>query len=91
MLWDVTFNFRDNLRARVANSKYLYGEDKLGYKFVPDHFAKKWDLNEDEFEELITQPHWEYRNTFISIPEILRPLVGVTDYQRYAEEKYAIG
>lgn len=90
LLWDVTFNFRDNLRKRVANSQYLYGEDRPGYKFVPDHFAKKWDLDETEFEELLLQVHWEYHDTFINIPEVLKPLLGVTDYQRYTEEKYGI-
>lgn len=82
MLWDVTFCFRDNLRQRIANSRSLYGEAKPGYKFVPPHFAQKWDLDEVEFEELLNQPHWEYQTTFINIPNILKRLIGITDYKK---------
>jgi glycosyltransferase involved in cell wall biosynthesis len=80
LLWDVTFNFRDNVLARCRNNAFLYGTD-ISYKFVPDHFAKPFEYTYEQVWDLLKEEHWEYQTTFIDIPEILKPLVGETKYK----------
>lgn len=85
LLWDVTFNFRDNLANRIRNNAELYG-GKPSYKMTPYHFTAPYELSQDEMSELMSQPHWEYTGTPFNIPDVLKPLVGMTSYPRNYEE-----
>jgi len=79
-LWDVTYNFRDNLVDRLRNNSILHGGDP-NYTFVPYHCTLPVRLSLQGFEEIIKEPHWEWKTSPFNLPESLKLLVGKTRYE----------
>lgn len=79
-LWDCTNCFRDNWRARVEAQTELWNE-KPRYQQTPVHFISPTDLEEEDIDYFLSQPHWEWTQTPLTIPENLRHLVGMTRYE----------
>jgi glycosyltransferase involved in cell wall biosynthesis len=80
-LWDITNCFRDNWMNRVKKQAELR-DDKPQYLMVPIHCTLPANLSEHDAQQWIYGGrHWEWTNTPFAIPEILRPLVGMTKYE----------
>lgn len=80
-LWDVTNCFRDNWLNRVKQQAELR-DDKPQYIFTPLHTLHKSEYTEQEAQKIIYGGRvWTKKNTPFNVPEILRPLVGVTKYE----------
>lgn len=78
-LWDVTNCFRDNWMNRVEQQARLWNEEPK-YRMVPLHASEPWEITREQAEERLKEPHWEWRYSPLALPEILKPLVGVTKY-----------
>jgi len=83
-LWDCTNCFRDNWRARVKAQAALWDQEPV-YKGVPVHFNYPVEMDAGTVELFLEQAHWSWKTTPLTIPDILRPLVGK---QRYEPEGY---
>ena len=82
-LWDITNCFRDNFIARVEQQAELRKNTETpepNYMMVPLHFTHPVKLTREQAEERLKEPHWEWKNTPLNIPEILKPLLGKTKY-----------
>lgn len=79
LLWDVTNCFRDNWFERKAQQAELWGTPRP--LMVPEHFTHPVELRPEEEARRLGEPHWEFTSTPLAIPEILKPLVGVTRYE----------
>lgn len=79
-LWDVTNCFRDQFVARAVQNSELW-EQEPNFKRVPihSHMPVK-QMSEEEIAAFLAEPHWTWKETPLAIPEILRPLLGVTCY-----------
>lgn len=78
-LWDITNCFRDNWMARVEQQARLWNEEPK-YRMVPLHFSHPIELTREQAEKRLKEDHWTWSTTPLDIPEILKPLVGVTKY-----------
>lgn len=83
-LWDATNCFRDNWMQRVRNQAELWG-GLPRYRHVPYHFTMApIELHEGEPETmLLKRDHWTWKRSPFDLPDILKPLVGVTDYREH--------
>lgn len=80
-LWDITNCFRDNWLKRVEQQARLR-DDKPQYIFVPLHTLHRSEFSEDEAKRIVHgRKIWTWTNTPFNIPEILKPLVGITKYE----------
>lgn len=79
-LWDVTYCFRDNVLDRAEQNARLWHETPK-YRFTPYHFMARPELTRPEVEQLLQQPHWTATATPFALPDILKPLVGMTKYE----------
>jgi glycosyltransferase involved in cell wall biosynthesis len=80
-LWDITNSFRDNWINRVNKQAELRNTNPQ-YLMTPIHALHKVELTEAEAHQwLFSGRHWTWTETPFNIPEILRPLVGVTRYE----------
>ncbi len=80
-LWDVTNCFRDNWMNRVAKQAEMRRE-KPQYLMTPVHALQHAIITEAEAQQNIYgSGFWHWKETPFAIPEILRPLVGVTKYE----------
>lgn len=77
-LWDCTNCFRDNWKARIEAQAELWAEDPQ-FRRVPLHFSEA--VQPQNLEEFLSQSHWTWKATPLAIPEILKPLVGMTRYE----------
>ena len=77
-VWDCSNCFRDNIATRRETARELWGEPRR--LFVRDHFTQTVDVTEAEEQELLRAPHWEWKSTPFDIPDVLKPLVGMTRY-----------
>lgn len=77
-VWDCSNCFRDNISARRITANELWGNPR--WLFVRDHFTQTVDVTEAEEQELLRAPHWEWKSTPFDIPDVLKPLVGMTRY-----------
>ena len=79
-LWDASNVFRDNWLQRKANQAKLFGLDRPIY--VPEHFTEHFEFwGELDRQQFLKQEFWEWTETPLSIPAILRPLLGKTCYE----------
>lgn len=79
-LWDISNCFRDNWLARKQNQLKFFGQNRPLY--VPGHFTGFHEfLNPQEELEFLRQPLWEWTETPLRIPPILRHLLGKTKYE----------
>lgn len=76
-LWDCTDIFRDNWIGRIKQQSKLWSEIPQ-YRAVPIHFGH--NIIVENIDEFLNKPHWEWKTTPLNIPDILRPLVGITKY-----------
>lgn len=74
-LWDCSNCFRDNWQQRQVNQAKVWGDSHS--LAVAKHFVEPNQMPEDFF----SQPHWEFTNTPLAIPAVLRPLLGMTKYE----------
>jgi hypothetical protein len=80
-LWDITNCFRDSWMARISKQSELWDKEPQ-YIMVPLHAMHKVELSEGEaYKWLLSGKHWTCSHTPFDIPEILKPLVGVTKYE----------
>lgn len=80
-LWDITNCFRDNWFNRVEQQARLRDTEPQ-YIMTPLHCLHKVVLTEGEAREWVYRgKHWTYTSTPFNIPEILKPLVGMTKYE----------
>jgi hypothetical protein len=80
-LWDITNCFRDNWLNRVNKQAELRGEQP-NYLMVGHHCNWDVDLSESDARQwIISGKHWTWTHTPFNIPDILKPLVGVTKYE----------
>lgn len=81
LLWDVRACFRDNVRAREEKLSNLYDTFPV-YRITPLHFMMPQTLdNEEEVEAWLSEPHWTYKKSPFDLPDVLKPLVGMTRYE----------
>lgn len=80
-LWDITNCFRDNWTSRVEKQAEL--RDELpNYLMTPVHSLHETRITEMAAQKwLFTGRHWKWKKTPFDIPEILKPLVGMTKYE----------
>ena len=78
-LWDCANCFRDNWLDRKRQQAEIWGEPR--HLMVREHFTEPVEMTEEEEIALLDAPHWEWKETPLAIPEILKPLVGVTKYE----------
>lgn len=74
LLWDCSNNFPDNWRQRKANQAIVWGEPIT--LSVARHFAEDNNDNPD-----FNEPHWQFTDTPLRIPEILRCHLGKSRYE----------
>lgn len=79
-LWDVTNCFRDNWLQRIEQQAELWHGQRQ-FIMTPIHVLHQVEYSEAQARELLTAPHWEWKNTPLNIPAVLRPLVGMTKYE----------
>ena len=80
MLWDITYNFRDNIVDRCDNNAFLHGGDP-NYLFAPSHICQPYQLTREQLVDYLDEPQWRFVSTPLNIPLSLRPLVGKTKYE----------
>jgi len=82
-LWDVTNCFRDDWVLRIKQQAELWNESPR-YRYVPDRFVEApIDCPEGQIPDLLSQERWTWTRSPFDLPDILKPLVGVTDYREY--------
>lgn len=79
LLWDVCNCFRDNWFRRIENQSELWGEPR--YRMVPRHFLEPVEMTAEAAASRLQEEHWTWKTTPFAIPEILKPLVGMTKYE----------
>lgn len=80
-LWDITNCFRDNWLARIKKQAELWKRDPQ-YIMTPVHATLQAEISEADAQRwLYGGRHWEWTNTPFAIPDILKPLVGMTKYE----------
>lgn len=80
-LWDITNCFRDNWMNRVKKQAELRNT-KPQYIMTPIHSLHEAEITERDASFIIFGgKHWTWTETPFAIPEILRPLVGMTKYE----------
>ncbi|MGH7274641.1 MAG: glycosyltransferase [Nitrospiria bacterium] len=77
-MWDIANCFRDDVLTRRRNQNQVWGSSRRLY--VSGHFTESVELSEAEEVARLAEEHWTWRATPFAIPEVLRPLVGVTRY-----------
>ena len=79
-LWDVTNCFRDQWIARCEQQARLWGTEPK-YRMVGLHANSGLEeLTREQAEERLKEPHWTWTSSPLDLPDILKPLVGVTKY-----------
>lgn len=81
-LWDITNCFRDNWLERTKAQAELWHNEMPRYRIVPYHFMQPVEVSLKEALNQLKLPHWEWNKTPIHLPDILKPLVGVTKYEQ---------
>jgi len=79
-LWDCTNCFRDNWLARINKQAELRRSEPQ-YLRVPLHAIDEVIMNGVQATEFLLEPQWKFKNTPLNIPDILKPLLGITDYK----------
>ena len=79
-LWDVSNCFRDSFLKRIENMAKYRQEDN-NYLMVPQHVNLNNRPSRQEVELRLDERHWTWTHTPFDIPEILKPLVGMTRYK----------
>lgn len=80
-LWDITNCFQENWFNRVRKQAELRAGEPQ-YLLTPIHTLHKAEMTEAEATRWVMRGrHWTMTNTPFDIPEILRPLVGMTKYE----------
>lgn len=79
-LWDITNCFRDNWLNRVKKQAELRNK-KSQYLMTPIHTVLPAETDEGRIKQSLNDRLWTWTETPFNIPEILRPLVGVTRYE----------
>lgn len=74
LLWDCSNNFSDNWQQRKANQAKVWGEPIT--LSVAQHFAES-NADNPDFDE----PHWQFTETPLRIPELLRRHLGKSKYE----------
>lgn len=77
-LWDISNCFRDNWFGRKHNQSEIFGEPRS--LMVPEHFTEPVEISMVEEEVRLGEAYWQWTETPFAIPNVLRPLVGVTNY-----------
>ncbi len=85
-LWDCTNIFRDNFLDRIRNQSMLWNESPQ-YRMVPLHCLHEVELSEGQAKLRLEDRHWTWKTTPLNIPEILKPLVGMTKYEPRIERE----
>ena len=83
-LWDVTNCFRDNWLDRVDQQAELRKDTETpepNYMMTPLHCAHASELTRERAIERLKEDHWRWTETPLNIPDILKPLVGMTKYE----------
>lgn len=78
-LWDCANCFKYNWLRRKQTQSEIWGPPR--HLIVADHFTKPNEVSEQEEMDRLTEPHWEWTETPLNIPAILKPLVGKTKYE----------
>jgi glycosyltransferase involved in cell wall biosynthesis len=77
-IWDCTYCFRDNWVQRVKQNAELWDEAPQRLRRTPLHFLAPPKAM--DFESFMAEKHWTDRASPFDLPEVLKPLVGVTKY-----------
>jgi len=79
-LWDITNCFRDNWFNRVNKRAELRNTEPQ-YSMTPIHTILMSDIPEARARNEMNARRWLWTHTPFDIPEILKPLVGMTEYE----------
>jgi len=79
-LWDLTNCFRDQWLGRINQNAKLWSDTPI-YRHTPGHFLA--DPIVKDVQAFMKSEIWTRKTTPIDIPDILKPLVGVTDLKEY--------
>lgn len=80
LLWDCSNIFRDQWLARKRQQARWWQHSRR--LIVGEHFTLPNEVDEAEEAKRLNESHWTFADTPLAIPDILRPLLGVTDYRQ---------
>lgn len=78
-LWDITNCFRDNWLNRVMKQAELRNSEP-NYLMAERHITQLIDTKNEALRQL-NDSRWTWKATPFDIPDVLKPLVGVTKYE----------
>lgn len=78
-LWDCTNVFRDTYFNRVNQNAKLWGTDPQ-YIMTPLHTIHESRLTFEQANEELSKDYWTWAISPFDLPEVLKPLVGMTRY-----------
>jgi len=79
-LWDLTNCFRDQWLGRINQNANLWSESPI-YRHTPEHFLASPIV--EDIDSFLKSEVWTRKTTPLNIPDILKPLLGVTDLKEY--------
>jgi glycosyltransferase involved in cell wall biosynthesis len=80
-LWDITNCFRDNWINRIKKQAELRNEEPKYLMETIHTLLPAITTEREAMHWLYSGKHWRWTNTPFNIPEILKPLVGMTKYE----------
>jgi len=83
-LWDISNCFRDNWLRRLENQSELWGQPR--FLMVPYRYEEAVALTEEDMIARLGAERWTWTGTPFALPEILKPLVGMTKYEARIQE-----
>jgi len=78
-VWDVTAWFRDNYYERRAAHGQCFGPQRN--VMAREHFLQPPEMDDTAMNELLAGRHWEAKASPFALPDVLKPLVGMTRYE----------
>ena len=78
LIWDCSYCFKGNHIERMNQNAALWGETPQYTRRTPNHFLEKPFA--ESLDAFMAEPQWEYQDTPLQIPGVLRHLVGKTKY-----------
>lgn len=79
LIYDCCYCFRDQWESRAIQNGALWGESPQLLRCTPDHFLYKPQA--ESLEKLLADERWTFKTSPFDLPDILKPLVGVTKYE----------
>lgn len=78
-LWDVTMWFRDNYWKRREAHGQCWGAQRN--VIAREHFLQPTQCSDEELKDILDSPHWTTKSSPFALPELVRGLLGMTEYK----------